>query len=97
MPRHDPLGTGPKLLTRGTFSLPDAILLLNYLYMSGTGPGCEDAADANDDGVIGLVDAISILLAQFGSPPSPLPPPYLVCGGDPTPDSLSCLGFAGCP
>ncbi len=53
-------------------------------------PPCLDAADANDDGLLNLSDAIAILAYLFRQgvipPPSPPGPP----GYDPTPDDLDC-------
>ena len=53
-------------------------------------PTCEDACDLNDDGALGLVDAICALTALFANGPAPLPP-YDACGVDPTPcEPLLC-------
>ena len=52
-------------------------------------PGCEDAADANDDGKLDLDDAVTTLLYLFaeGSLPSP---GALTPGPDPSCDALGC-------
>ena len=49
-----------------------------------------DAADANDDGRINLLDPITIFQVLIGSLLFP-PEPFLFLGPDPTPDSLDCL------
>ena len=52
---------------------------------------CEDAADANDDGDLNLVDVIFTGNAIFLGG-TPIPQPFPKPGEDPTPDALSCLG-----
>lgn len=83
----------------GGISLPDAVVLLTYLFPQGppTTLVCDDAADANDDGSINLTDAVAVLTALFGQPPVPLPGPA-TCGTDPTSaDVLDCTaGYTSC-
>jgi len=70
--------------------------VLGYLFTGvPSGLECLSAADADDNDVLDISDGISILsyLFQGGSPP---PPPYGVCGPDPTPGVLGCAGFQGC-
>ena len=81
-------------------NIADPIALLDYLFNGSTDftQGgvllCEDAADANDDGILNLADAITILDFLFaGGPPIPSPP---VCGPDPTADPLGCLDYPTC-
>jgi hypothetical protein len=62
--------------------------LLRYLFAAGEPPPCQKAADADDDGLITLGDAVRLLLRAFGIA-GPLPEPSS-CGEDPTPDGLSC-------
>jgi hypothetical protein len=54
------------------------------------------SADADDDGALGVTDAIRILgfLFRRGEPP---PGPFPGCGVDPTPDALGCSVYEGCP
>jgi len=92
-------------------SAADALAILNWLNepppLSGflpfqqpawtSGFPCHDAADANDDGVIYINDAMTILIYVFlGIPTLPAPSPsasnYIAsdCGEDLTGDSLGC-------
>ena len=50
---------------------------------------CDDAADVNDDGVVDMQDVsyLDAFLYQDGPAPKS---PYPGCGGDATPDSLTC-------
>ena len=67
----------------------DAIGILRFI-SEGAQLGCKDAADVNDDGSIGIDDAVHLLLYLFraGPPPSaPFPEP---CGDDATEDGLDC-------
>ena len=75
--------------------LSDAIALLRYLFERGIAPGCEKAADANDDGKLNITDAVRILLYLFAGG-VPLPEPLSRCGRDPTEDRLGCEAFAPC-
>jgi hypothetical protein len=85
----------------GTLSLSDAIVLLQYLYLAGTAPGCLDAADADGDGRLDVTDAVFLLLYLFGGGPPPPPPgpPPTPCGFGPAVPggaSLGCLEYEGC-
>ncbi|MBN1422438.1 MAG: hypothetical protein JXP34_26920 [Planctomycetes bacterium] len=73
----------------GTISLSDIAFLRTALAGEAEIPGCLDACDANDDGSVSPADALAILLVLFGDA-SPLPPPGLLGGADPTLDSLTC-------
>jgi hypothetical protein len=73
----------------GTVDLSDAIAC-----MQGGPFNCDDAADANDDGVLDTVDCNYIADYLYGGPPPP--PPFPNCGFDPTPDDLDCASFAAC-
>ena len=77
-----------------TVGIPDVLVILNYLFLSGLTPECLSTADVNDDGDVELVDALALLNYLFagGAPPSG---PFPDCGVDPTPDSLVCLSV--CP
>ena len=74
--------------------------LVDYAYMAGTfdlqtmtfATNCQDAADWNDDGVVDLNDGVGLLRIWWDDGLDPaLAPGVLVCGPDPTPDSLTCL------
>jgi len=81
----------------GGIDISDVISTLNYLFISGTRPGCLDAADVDDDGDLSLTDAIRSLNYQFtGTAPAPEPPGPFDCGMDPTADELTCESFQGC-
>ena len=58
-------------------------------------PTCDDAADANDDGLKNIADAIFILQNLFNNGRNP-PPPFPDCGLDDTPDNLGCLSQPPC-
>jgi hypothetical protein len=73
----------------GRLSITDAIRILDYLFLGGVKPACDDASDVDDDGAVTITDAIVFLSYLFLGegripPPSPLP------GQDPTPDGLGC-------
>jgi len=71
-------------------NLTDAIYILNHLFLGGTVPVCDDAADVDDSGITDIADAVNLLLHLFQSgaaPPSPYPDP----GADPTADALTCF------
>ena len=71
--------------------LTDAIYTLNFLFLGGPNPSCEDAADSNDDGALNVSDAVFTLGFLFlGSEPPPFPGPD-VSGFDGTPgDPFFC-------
>ena len=73
-----------------------AVLILNYLFVGGDVLTCLDTADANDDSLIDISDAILELFSLFGGS-GPLPQPFPACGTDPTADDLGCAAFSGCP
>lgn len=76
----------------GNIDITDAVYTLNYLFMGGLSPPCEDAADTDDSGKIDISDTILILNYLFtgGSPPKDL---YVIDGeiipiADQTSDNL---------
>ncbi len=76
--------------------LADAIFMLSFLFAPGSNnPLCDDACDANDDGLLNIADPIGILIALFGSSTVTLPAPTQ-CGSDPTPDTLECAATTSC-
>jgi hypothetical protein len=58
------------------------------MFQRGPDLACLDGADANDDGLVDITDAIRLLQHLFLGGGS-LPPPA-ACGGDPTADDLGC-------
>src|SRR6185503_10184528 len=58
-------------------------------------PGCEKAADADDDGQIAINDPVFLLLHLFAGGKAP-PPPFAECGSDLTSDALPCERFEAC-
>lgn len=71
----------------GVTNLSDAVHILGFLFLGGTGPSCKDASDADDSGVIELTDAVVILRTLFLGDQS-IAAPYPTPGGDPGPDML---------
>ena len=71
----------------GNINVADAVFGLEYLFDSGPGPACSKALDANDDGVLNIVDPIAILRSLFAGAPLPGPD---ACGFDESDDSLTC-------
>ncbi len=69
-------------------SLTDAVFTLEHLFLAGEAPGCEDAADADDSGVIDLTDAVFLLGYLFLHAEQPAAPGPISCGLDPTEDRL---------
>jgi hypothetical protein len=80
----------------GVVDLSDPIELLGHLFL-GTPESlaCEKSADANDSGALEIADAIYLLGYLFLGGPAP-PEPFLSCGIDPTPDSLTCDSYEPC-
>jgi hypothetical protein len=76
----------------GRIDLTDALLVLNYLFLEGPAPACEDAADADDSSALNLADVLVLLNYLFANAGGVLPPPFPATGVDPTPDGLTCFG-----
>jgi hypothetical protein len=88
----------------GLLNIADAIFGLGALFPPGGGtpndPQCDDSCDANDDGGVNIADMITILGNLFppgGGPPTVIPPPFGVCGPDPTSDAIDCATYPTCP
>jgi hypothetical protein len=69
--------------------LSDGIYVLEWLFSRGAEPPCRSACDANDDDWVDVSDGVFIFRFLFSGGARP-PDPYLDCGRDPTPDSLTC-------
>jgi hypothetical protein len=72
----------------------DVVTILLYLF-AGRSISCQDAADANDDGLLNLSDCIYLLDYLFRAG-APIDAPTGACDSDPTPDDLDCRAFV-CP
>jgi hypothetical protein len=73
--------------------LTDAVAVLSVLFLGAPPLECADAGDVDDDGALGLTDAVVLLLHLFVSGPAPAPPGLGACGEDPTADALAeCVG-----
>ncbi len=85
--------TGPAFL-RGDVNqdtavdITDAVAILEYLFL-GFPTNCLSALDANDDGGANIADVGYMLAYLFTSGADPAAP-FPLCGGEPTPDSLTC-------
>jgi hypothetical protein len=79
----------------GETDISDPLRLLFALFVTFSAPPCEDACDANDDGLLDLGDAVATLNEVFLLGPLP-DPPFPDCGGDTTADGLGCAGFRAC-
>ena len=78
----------------GTFNIADPVRALEVLFGGGS-TTCDDAGDANDDGTMNIADPVFKLSALFSGGPNP-PPPFGICGPDPTADSLTCNFYDAC-
>jgi hypothetical protein len=79
-------------------NIADAVAILLSLFVPGTPPlQCADSGDVNDDGSSNIADAVYLLNALFTVGGSPPPAPYPGLGGDPTSDTLQCVGPPGAP
>ncbi|HQF65699.1 MAG TPA: FG-GAP-like repeat-containing protein [Planctomycetota bacterium] len=79
----------------GRFNVADAVTVLGYLFASTPAPSCLDGADINDDGAVNVADPVTLLGYLFAGRPPP-PPPFAVCGYDPTEDALGCEAYPPC-
>ena len=81
----------------GVPNITDGIFILNFLFLGGPAPPCDDAADTNDDGSHNITDGIYLLNYLFLGGPAPPAPGPDDCGVDPTGDALGCASFPPCP
>jgi hypothetical protein len=63
--------------------LADEAVISAFLFLGGPPPDCFAGADANADGILNFSDSVYLLAFLGGGGPPP-PPPYPVCGLDPT-------------
>ena len=85
--RGDPVAVGDP---GASVDLADGMFLLQHLFLAGAAPPCLDAADANDDGRLNLLDPMWIFQFVLGNEGPTLPEPYTSVGSDPTADALGC-------
>jgi hypothetical protein len=69
--------------------ISDAVVALNYLFLSGPRPRCLDAADIQDTGQVNISSAVNLLNFLFLGGATPAVP-FPNAGHDPTPDQLPC-------
>ena len=82
----------------GLFNIADPVRILGSLFGTPIDPlPCDLAGDANDDGGVNIADAVFALSAIFSGGAQPPAPGTMNCGGDPTPDSLTCADTGMCP
>lgn len=67
----------------GDFTLSDAVLIANYLFLGTREPMCHDAADSDDSGTLDLTDVILPLNWYFSGGAEPVAPGPYKCGPDP--------------
>ena len=79
----------------GSINLADGLNLLNFLFLNGLQPTCQDSADTDDNGTLNLGDVLVLLNNLFLSGPDPAAP-GLNCGTDPTADELGTCSTVGC-
>ena len=75
--------------------MTDVISTLSFLFLGGSAPACQDAADTDDNGLVQLTDAIYTLNFLFSGGAQP-PAPWPGCGEDPGGDKLGCADFPPC-
>lgn len=70
-------------------TLGDVIFTLDFIFNGNGSPGCLDACDVNDDGMISFIDPLQLCAVLFsgGTPPAA---PFPDCGFDATDDALDC-------
>ena len=72
--------------------ISDPTHVLGYLFLGNEAPRCPDAADADDNGLIEITDAIAILSQLFAGE-GRISAPYPSSGRDSTPDDLPECGM----
>ena len=80
----------------GDLNITDGVFVLNYLFLGGPEPPCQDSADANDDNQLNIPDGVFILNDLFlggTTPPAPGPD---ACGPDPSADELPLCNYTTC-
>ena len=80
----------------GDLNITDGVFVLNYLFLGGPEPPCQDAADSYDNGTLNITDGVRILNYLFLGGPAPPAPGPDTCGSDPTPDDLPPCVYESC-
>jgi len=73
----------------GTVNWADTTGFTNFIFLGTSVPPCIDAADLDDNGIFTSFDVV-LLLNTAGGFTIP-PPPFPICGLDPTADGITCL------
>ena len=82
----------------GSVNLIDVLRTLELIFLPLGGVECFDVLDANDNGVLGVSDALYLLGYLFLGTVPPPAVPFEECGVDPTADDLPCDGLRdACP
>jgi hypothetical protein len=76
----------------GEIDLSDPVSVLNFLFLGGARPPCEDAADTDGDGDVNITDASFFLNFLFLGGPAP-PAPFPACGVAP---AAGCASYPPC-
>ena len=82
----------------GSINITDGIYVLNYLFLGGPKPACQEAANPNDDAMVNITDGIYILNFLFLGGPAPVAPGPTTCGPDRdgSPTDLGCETYTKC-
>ena len=80
----------------GDLNITDGVFVLNYLFLGGPEPPCQDAADSDDNGTLNITDGVRILNYLFLGGPAPPAPGPDSCGSDPSADDLPACVYASC-
>jgi len=80
----------------GNFDLSDGIGVLNFLFVGGPAPACEDAADTDNTGLLDLSDGVNVFNYLFLGGIAPPDPGIDECGPDPDEDALGCESYPLC-
>ncbi len=70
--------------------LEDVDVLMRYLFVGTAVPACLDAADADNNGVLSIADAVVVLVWGFLGGAAPDDPGPTTCGVDPEGGDLGC-------
>ena len=80
----------------GDLNITDGVYVLNYLFLGGPEPPCQDAADSDDNGTLNITDGVRILNYLFLGGPAPPAPGPDSCGEDPSADDLPTCVYTSC-